>query len=67
MLLVIFLVLEKCFFLKLLKVQGNSINKKNNMIYVTMTVKINELKQLRQLTNQLNQIPNIVDIKRTRE
>lgn len=45
---------------------NSSISKKNNMIYITMTIQINDLSQLQQITHHIQQLPNIIDIKRIR-
>lgn len=43
---------------------NSTINKKNNMIYITMTIQIQDLDQLQQLTNQLHHLPNVIEVKR---
>lgn len=43
---------------------NSTFNKKTNMMYITMTIQIENLDQLNQLTNQLNHLPNILEIKR---
>jgi GTP pyrophosphokinase len=39
----------------------------SNMIFITMTIQIQDLTQLQKLYGQMNQLHNIIDIKRTRE
>lgn len=46
---------------------SSTISKKNNMIYISMTIQISELSQLQQITNHMKQLPNIIDIKRIRK
>lgn len=46
---------------------NSTISKKNNMIYVTITVKIHDIKQLQQITTHLSHLPHVADIKRIRE
>lgn len=43
---------------------NSTINKKNNMIYITMTIQIQDVAQLKQLSTHLQQLPNIADIRR---
>ncbi len=46
---------------------NSTVNKKNNMIYVKLTIQIYDLSQLKQIMNQISQLPKVVDIKRTSE
>lgn len=46
---------------------NSTISKRNNMIYIVMTIQIHDLDQLRSITNQISQLPRIVDIKRMSE
>ena len=43
---------------------NSTINKKNNMIYITMTVQIEDLEQLKKLASQLHHLPNVADVRR---
>ncbi len=46
---------------------NSTISKKNNMIYITMTIQINNLTELQQLSNHIKQLPNVFDVKRIRD
>ena len=46
---------------------NSTISKKSHLIYITMTVQIHDLSQLQQLLHHLQQLPNIIDVKRIRE
>ncbi len=46
---------------------NSTINKKNNMIYITMTVQIHEMAELKQLLAALQHLPNIIEVKRIHE
>lgn len=43
---------------------NSTISKKSNMIYVVMTIQIHDLNQLKQVINQISQLPKIIDVKR---
>lgn len=43
---------------------NSTISKKNNMIYITMTVQIHDLTQLKQLVHQIQHLPHVVDVRR---
>jgi GTP pyrophosphokinase len=54
--------------LKINLISLNSTSGKNtNMMFMTITIQINELTQLNQLVSQLSQLPNIIDVKRIRD
>jgi len=42
----------------------STLNKKNNTLIITATIQTHDVKQLDQLSQQLTQIPNIIDVKR---
>jgi GTP pyrophosphokinase len=42
----------------------STISKKNNMIFVTLTIQIHDLTQLKQLSVQLHQLSNVIGVKR---
>ena len=46
---------------------NSTVNKKNNIIYVIMTVQISDLTQLKQIINQISQLPKVIDVKRMSE
>lgn len=46
---------------------NSTISKKNNMIYITMTVQIRDLSELQQLSTHIKQLPNVIDVKRIRD
>jgi len=46
---------------------NSTISKKNNMIYIVMTIQIHDLIQLRQITTQISQLPKVLDVKRMSE
>lgn len=46
---------------------NSSMSQKNNMLYITMTIQINNLTQLHQLMTALQHIPHLIDVKRVRE
>ncbi len=46
---------------------NSTVSKKNNMIYVVMTIQIQDLTQLKNIINQIQQLPKVIDIKRVSE
>ncbi len=46
---------------------NSTISNKNNMIYIVLTIQINDLTQLKQIINQISQLPKVIDIKRMSE
>jgi len=46
---------------------NSNISKKSNMLYITLTIQINNLSQLQQFTAVLQQLPPILEVKRLRE
>jgi GTP pyrophosphokinase len=42
----------------------STISKKNNMIYMVMTIQIQDANQLKHIISQISQLPKIIDIKR---
>ncbi|HSW70239.1 MAG TPA: bifunctional (p)ppGpp synthetase/guanosine-3',5'-bis(diphosphate) 3'-pyrophosphohydrolase [Gammaproteobacteria bacterium] len=46
---------------------SSTISRKDNMIYIVMTIQIHDLIQLKQLISQISQLPKVIDIKRMRK
>lgn len=46
---------------------NSTFNKKNNLIFIIMTIQIRDLMQLQNLMTALKHMPAIIDVKRTRE
>lgn len=46
---------------------NSTVSKKNNMIYVVMTIQLHDVAQLKQIINQISQLPKVIDIKRMSE
>lgn len=46
---------------------NSTVNKNNNLIYVVMTVQIHDVVQLKQIINQISQLPKVLDVKRISE
>lgn len=46
---------------------NSTVSKTNNMVYITMTIQIHNLSELHQLSTQIQQLPNVADVKRIRE
>jgi len=45
----------------------STVSRKNNMIYLVMTIQIDDLIQLKQVINQISQLPKVIDVKRMSE
>lgn len=43
---------------------NSTISKKTNMIYITMTIQIQDLAQLKLLAQQIQHLPNVIDVQR---
>lgn len=43
---------------------NSTVNKKDNMIYVVMTIQLNDVTQLKQTIHQMSQLPKVIDVKR---
>ncbi len=46
---------------------NSTISNKNNMIYIVLTIQINDLAQLKHIINLISQLPKVIDIKRMSE
>lgn len=46
---------------------NSTINKSNNMLYITMTIQIHDVTQLNELMNQIKQLPNVIHVTRLGE
>lgn len=46
---------------------NSTVSKKNNLIYIVMTIQLHDLMQLKNIINQIQQLPKVIDIKRMSE
>jgi len=43
---------------------NSTVSKKNNMIYIVMTIQIHDLIELKKIINQISQLPKVIDVRR---
>ncbi len=46
---------------------NSTISKKNNMIYIVMTIQIHDVAQLKLITGQISHLPKVIDVRRVSE
>lgn len=46
---------------------NSTISKKNNMIYIVMTIQIHDITQLKAISAQISQLPKVIDVRRVSE
>ena len=45
---------------------NSAANQRTNMVFITLTVQMNDLAQLKHIINQISQLPKVIDVKRAR-